>query len=113
MKRPPDGIDRDARFRRRMAEVERAERRRTRRRRAGVIGGVTAGLVVAAVGGHLLYGAAGVVVGIGVVGAALMTVAAVRRFAERRGASAWDWQTGRHRLFGDPSRKVQERDEPR
>lgn len=37
----------------------------------------------------------------------------VRRLAARRGASAWDWQARRHRLFGDPSRGVQERDAPR
>lgn len=37
----------------------------------------------------------------------------IRRIAARRGASAWDWQVGRHRLFGDPSRMVQERDDPR
>lgn len=37
----------------------------------------------------------------------------IRRIAARRGAQAWDWRAGRHRLFGDPSREVRDRDEPR
>lgn len=81
MSRHPDGVDRQDRFRRRLAGIERVDERRARRRRR---------LDLLALG----------------------IPALIRRIAARRGASAWDWQAGTHRLFGDPSREVQERDRP-
>lgn len=55
-------------------------------------------------------------VGAGIAASLLLAVftlqKTVERTARRRGASAWDWRARRYRLLGNPSRAVQDRDDP-
>lgn len=105
--------DRRERFRQRASAVRRREERRRRRQRRieaallllllvgpPVVGGLGAGLLGVAVGTGV---AVGVVVGLGLAALRVWT----HRYAVRRGASAWDWRSGRYVSRGDPSRRVQ------
>lgn len=105
-------IDREARFRERLAAVEAADERRRRRDRwsRGVL--AILGAVAVVTVGALLDGTLGALVGVAAVGLAVGAAALARRLAVRRGAAAWDWQAGRHRLLGNPSQQVRSRDEP-
>ncbi len=108
--------DRTRRFEERLDRVRADAVRRERRRvqldhlvDAGMaVTGLVAGLVAS------LWLSATVAVGIGV-GVALVLLAGRRvaaALAVRRGAEAWDWQAGRHRLLGRPAARVQQADAP-
>lgn len=108
--------DRRARFDRRVAEVERAATKRSRRRRLGawavalsvlVTGPLVGALTAPYVGGTAT---SGVIVGAGFAVASVALRLWLVRYAATRGATAWDWQRGRHVVHGDPSRSVQSLD---
>jgi hypothetical protein len=113
------GVDREERFSQRLDVVTSDHARRLRRVAlakwvlwvslvlagagvgwSGLLPGTTAGTVAAA--------AAGGAVGL----AGAFVQAASGPLARRRGARAWDWTVGRHRLVGDPSAEVQSSDQP-
>ncbi len=109
--------DRDGRFRTRLAQVQtREERRRQRGRVLRVVGAVSAllaigvvALIVGTLAGDDRWGlAAGVVL----LAASLIGQRVTATLAARRGAEAWDWQAGRHRLLGRPAKRVQDLDRP-
>ncbi len=109
--------DRAGRFRTRHEAVVREHARRVRRarrlRRLGttvvVLLAVGLGIGVADRLGSAVWGAAAAA---GVAGLFLAGRRVAERLAERRGPEAWDWQAGRHRLLGQPARRVQELDRP-
>jgi hypothetical protein len=105
--------DRRERFRQRMAAIRRQEeRRRSRQRRLDVLL-VAALVVLPPVAGGVVAEVVGIVVGMGValgvlVGLGLVVLrAGARRYADRRGATAWDWRSRRYVVRGHPSRDVQ------
>lgn len=105
--------DRKARFRERVEQVERSRARRERRQR--IVEVVTDVAIVVVLTVALAWGATlvdrplgtGATVGlvVGLVAVALRRWA--NRYAASRGATAWDWQRGRHVVHGDPSKDVQ------
>ncbi len=110
--------DREGRFRQRLGDVQQLQERRLRRGRmlrmllagtAALAAGVL-GLVVGALAEAPLLGAAVTLVAlaVGVLGARIAA-----RVAVRRGAEAWDWQAGRHRVLGRPAKRVQDLDRPK
>lgn len=105
-------VDRGARWRQRLAEVEAVGARR--RRRARIVASASWGtsLVAGVVLGWAILGWRGVLAAVGVVAITAAGTAGARALARRRGASAWDWQAQRYRLLGDPSAEVQRRDRP-
>ncbi|MFP5309977.1 MAG: hypothetical protein ACLGIR_10430 [Actinomycetes bacterium] len=112
-------VDREARFSARLevvtAEQARLQRRRDRTRLALAAGMLVAGPLIGWLG--LVPGMAprtttGLAVGVALGVAAAAVTLAARGLARRRGARAWDWQVGRHRLLGDPSAEVRDRDVP-
>lgn len=105
-------LDRAARFEERLARLREDEARADRRDRRLRLALALSTTTVAVVVGYLIGGSVGVLIGFGAVIVGAATVVLVRRIAAGRGASAWDWQAGRHRLFGDPSLQVRGQDGP-
>lgn len=73
--------------------------------------------MAAFVGGAVIVGAVvgrlgGAVVGLLVATAVAAAWWGAEALAAKRGASAWDWRAQRYRLLGDPSRVVQDLDDP-
>lgn len=110
--------DRSERFAERLQAVRRDVARR--RRRAQLIAvlsrvGVLLVGILAAVILRSIFDVERTIALAGGVGTAVLVPivhASTSRSAQRRGAQAWDWQTGRHRLFGKPADRVQQADRP-
>lgn len=108
--------NRDGRFEHRLErvrqDVARRERRQQQLRLLRLVGlGVTGLLVVLVAEAFVGLGPA-LAIGVGVVAVAEVGRRVTTTAAARRGASAWDWQAGRHRLFGRPAERVQMADRP-
>jgi len=85
--------------------------RRERLRDAGLDAlAVIAGVVLGAVVGTVTTGWVGAVAALVTIVAWMVGRRVARRAAQRRGAAAWDWQAGRHRLLGRPAQRVQDLD---
>lgn len=98
--------DRAAEYPGRRAEVATRRAAAQRRARRLLVLGVAAGACVGAVAGFALAAWPGAIVGLLLGGNAAIVPQVVARLAARRGARAWDWKAQRHRLLGDPSRRV-------
>lgn len=105
--------DREHRFGHRHASVRDAVAKRSvRARQLTVAAGITLAAVGAAVG-EALTGLVGAVIGATLPVLLFGSRALMQRAARQRGAEGYDWRTGRHVLTTNPSREVQDWDNPK